>query len=492
MTKKEGISRKSFIKQIGWGMGALGSSLMFPMGLSAAEFISGRTNAPKKVIVIGAGLAGLAAAKELIKAGHEVTVLEARQRSGGRVSTVREAFSDGLYAEEGAAAFSESYTMASKLIDEMGLEKIPYTPPQEPVIYILNGKKLKVAAGETVEWPYEMTAEEQQLGPFGIVKKYILDTLPAEVKEPQKWDQPPLVRMDKMSLADYLREQGASDGAIELVKNTQWFAAVPGETSGLSMAVSDMGLFMGGMPFILKGGNDLLPHEMANRMKENISYGSEVTSVEDSGGKVKVKTRRNDISEEHVGDNVIVTLPLKVLEKIDFQPALSAAKRSAIAGIPVIDLTRTIFEVDEAFWQEKGLSGAAFTDLPLGQVNVYLNSETAGNGPALLESYAAGANADALAGLSEQQVVEKVKTEMIKVYPNAPQHIQKAYVKAWSEDPYALGGPSWPAPGDVTAHLKELKEPHGRVHFAGEHTSILRSTMEGALRSGARAAKEVP
>lgn len=68
---------------------------------------------------------------------------------------------------------------------------------------------------------------------------------------------------------------------------------------------------------------------------------------------------------------------------------------------------------------------------------------------------------------------------------------EKGHVKAWSEDPYTLGAVSWPAPGDVGKYLKALQVPHERIHFAGEHTSILRSTMEGALRSGVRAAKEI-
>lgn len=80
---------------------------------------------------------------------------------------------------------------------------------------------------------------------------------------------------------------------------------------------------------------------------------------------------------------------------------------------------------------------------------------------------------------------------MSKIYPQIGDHVTKGHVKAWSSDPYALGGPSWPAPGDVTDYLKDLQAPHGNIHFAGEHTSILRSTMEGALRSGVRAASEV-
>jgi monoamine oxidase len=80
---------------------------------------------------------------------------------------------------------------------------------------------------------------------------------------------------------------------------------------------------------------------------------------------------------------------------------------------------------------------------------------------------------------------------MEKVHPKINDHFTKGHIKAWSEDPYALGGPSWPGPGDVTAYMKDLQSPEGKVHFAGEHTTILRSTMEGALRSGLRAAKEI-
>ena len=80
---------------------------------------------------------------------------------------------------------------------------------------------------------------------------------------------------------------------------------------------------------------------------------------------------------------------------------------------------------------------------------------------------------------------------MKKLFPEIEDHHEKTYIKAWGEDPYALGGPSFPAPGDVSKYLKALQKPHGRFHFAGEYTSILRSTMEGALRSGVDAAKAI-
>ncbi len=487
-TGKNHISRELFLKQFGLGICALGTGIFFPGSLGAANFLSGKTNDPKKVLVLGAGLAGLAAAWELRKAGHEVTVLEARDRPGGRVSTLRKPFAEGLHAEEGAVAYGGTYTHALKLIEEFGLEKVPYPFPEKPVVYHLNGQRIVVAPGENVQWPYELSKEEQGKDPMGLVKMYIMDTLPKEVGDPELWKKEPVVSMDKISLEEYLRRQGASEGAIKLIKNTQWFAAIPGETSALSMGVSDFGLFMGGIPFLLKDGNDKLPRELASRMKDNIKYGVAVDHVRETGNGVNVRAENG---EEFSADEVIVAVPLKVTKKINFEPQLSSAKRTALENMPVIALTRTFLKVDKPFWMDEELSGAAFTDLGVGQVTPYVNSSDPENKAALIEGYIGGPKAEALGGLPHEEVIREMKSEMEKVYPGTQEHFREGYVKAWSADPFAMGGPSWPSPGDVNAYLEDLQASHGRIHFAGEHTSVLRSTMEGALRSGVRAAKEV-
>ncbi|MEG9328277.1 NAD(P)/FAD-dependent oxidoreductase [Salinimicrobium catena] len=486
--RKNHISRKLFLQQLSIGIGALGTGIFFPGSLSAAEFLSGKTNNPKKVLVIGAGLAGLGAAWELKKAGHDVTVLEARNRPGGRVSTLRKPFSEGLYAEEGAAAYGATYTVAKNLIEEFGLETMPYPMP-EKTVYHLNGKRITYSPGEQVVWPYELNEKEQGMDPMALVKMYIIDTLPQEIEDPDLWKKEPVVNLDHQSLEEYLKKQGASEGAIKLIRNTQWFAAVPGETSALSTGVSDFGLFMmGGLPFILKGGNDKLPQIMADKMKDKIEYGVEVAQVKDNGRGVVVRDKNG---KEYTADEAIVAVPLKVTQKIAFEPQLSAAKRSALENMPVMHLTRTFLKVDNPYWLEEGLSGAAHTDLAVGQVNPYFHSQDPQNNPAVLEGYVAGPKAESLARLPEEEVIKEIKTQMEKVYPGIEDHFQKGHVKAWSTDPYALGGPSWPAPGDVTAYLEDLQSSHGRIHFSGEHTSVLRSTMEGALRSGMRAAQKI-
>lgn len=487
--EKNHISRKLFVQQI--GLGALGTGIIFPGMLSAQNFLSTKTSQPKNILVLGAGLAGLGAAWELRKAGHQVTVLEARNRPGGRVSTIREPFADGLYAEEGAAGYSSSYTHALKFIEEFGLERIPWPIPEKAVTYHLNGKAFTVEPNEVVEWPFDLTPEEQKMGPMGMVVKYILKTLPPEIGDPQSWNEPPLIKMDQISLAEYLKQQGASEGAIELFKNTMWFAAKPEETSGLSMAVSDAGLFMGGTPFTLKKGNDKLPREMAKRLQESIQYNVVVDKVKDSDNGVVVSAKVNGNPKEFSADEVIVTFPLKVLEKISFEPSLPAEKLAAIRDIPVMNINRTYLQVDEPFWMKNDLSGVAYTDLDVRAINPILNSDNPNSNPAILESMVAGPFATDIENSSDEKIKWMMQDSIKKVFPDFEGHFQKAHVKGWSKDPYALGGPSWPAPGDVSTHLENLQAPHGNIHFAGEHTSILRSTMEGALRSGVRAANAV-
>ena len=152
------------------------------------------------MLVLGAGLAGLAAAWELEEAGHEVTVLEARTRPGGRVFTLREPFADDLYAEAGAIAFSSTYTHANRYIDALGLERADLTQSDLRALYHLKGRRFSVAPGKQADWPYRLTDEERGLGPMGILKRYMFDTLPSEISDPESWNQSPLVGLDKMTL----------------------------------------------------------------------------------------------------------------------------------------------------------------------------------------------------------------------------------------------------------------------------------------------------
>lgn len=489
--QKRNLTRKEFLLKSVFGMGALGSGILFPHSVtgSAINSLEGIGVKPKKVLIIGAGLSGLSAAWELKDAGHEVSVMEARNRPGGRVSTVMDPFDSDIYVEEGAVAFSNAYTVARKYINKFELPSFPLSLPEKPVYY-MKGKRFMVSGGEIVKWPYDLTPEEQMPGPMGLVKKYIIDPLPPEISDPKNWDETPLVSLDKMSLGEYMRSHGASEAAVNLVKNTQYFGVIPYQTSALSVAVSDFGLFMGGAPFILPGGNDQFPRSMAEPIKDIIHYGVEVKAINDNENGVVINAIKNGNNVEFKADRVICTLPATVLKDLKINPLLPYDQREAIDGLQYLNYTRTYLQFDRAYWQDEGLSGAGFTDLDVGQVNGYPGSDP--SNIAVLESFIAGPNSYPFAELSRADLISKVKKGINKVFPGVDNHYQnKAHVKAWINDPYARGATSFPAPGQVTSYLKILQKSHGNIHFAGEHTTILRSTMEGGLRSGIRAAKEV-
>jgi monoamine oxidase len=440
--------------------------------------------------VIGAGLAGLAAAWELEEAGHEVTVLEARSRPGGRVHTLRDPFAEDLYAEAGAVAFSQSYTEANRYIDELGLKRVKWAQPDLRALYYLKGRRFSAGGGQQPDWPYPLTEEEQRLGPRGILKKYVIEPLPSEISNPKAWNEPPLVSLDEQTLIEYMRAQGASEAAVQLIRDTRGPAVERG--SALSAAVSLFGLYMAGAPFVLTGGNDRLPTAMAKRLSSRIQYGVEAVALRASENDVEVQARRGDRPVGLQADRAICTVPAPVLQGLRVEPELPEAKQAALRELPYAKALRAQFQMRRGFWYEEGVTGSATTDLPVGRIDRQPYSDPGGpHQRAILGAYMTGATADRLAHRPDAEVMEAALGQMEKPHPQIREFQEGGVVTAWSKDPYALGAFSAPEPGDVTAHLQALQRPHGRIHFAGEHTTVLRASMEGALRSGIRAAREV-
>lgn len=488
-----GVSRRRFLRQLGLGAGAVGAGLYLPGFVPDGPGpIEGWVGKPQKVLVLGAGLAGLAAAWELEEAGHQVTVLEARSRPGGRVHTLREPFAGDLYAEAGAVAFGAGYSEADRYIDELELERAEWAVPDLRSLYYLEGQRFAVGRQEEPDWPYELKPEEQGLRPRELVARYVAEKLPPEISELGSWREPPLAELDGLTLAEFMREQGASEGALEVVRHTQFYGPGLDRISALSAAVGVFGAFGGGPPFVLQNGNDRLPAAMADRLRRSIRYGVEVTGIRDTGEGVTVRARRGGQRESYRADRAICTLPAPVLRGLRFKPALPADQREAFSEVPYLGTTRTYLQVDHCFWYDEGVSGSAGTDLPIQEVARQPSPDPGGpEQRAVLESHVRGPSSRRLAEQGESDLIADVLRSMEKVHPGVGDHLEGAVVQAWSEDPYALSAYSWPGQGDVTRYLESLQQPHGRIHFAGEHTSVLHATMEGALRSGIRAAGEV-
>ncbi len=137
-------------------------------------------------------LAGLAAATELTKAGHSVSVLEARSYPGGRVLSVSDPFANGLYSEQGAVVYLDTYRMATHYINQFGLARKSIVQQDMPSLYHMGGQRFSGNPAEITDWPYDLSDEESRIGLFGMIQKYLFKTLPPEVYSPESWNQSPL------------------------------------------------------------------------------------------------------------------------------------------------------------------------------------------------------------------------------------------------------------------------------------------------------------
>ena len=486
--RPRGITRRRLLRE-GGAAGAFAVGALGLPGVGRAAQSEDRS----RVLVIGAGLAGLAAATDLVDAGFDVTVLEARSRAGGRVRTLREPFADGLHAEAGGMVFTSADANANRFIDRMGLVRAELAETGLRSLYHLGGQRFSVGVGHPARWPFGLTADEAELGPSGIVLHRVIQNLPATAADPTAWQTPELAALDTVSMADFLRVNGASEGAIRLLRHWLWFGAAIDIASMQSIAMADFPWALTGASFfVLRDGNDALPRALARALGPRVRYGVAVDGFHEGPDRVRVYAEQGGAATTFEAEHIVCTLPATVLRGIDFTPALPEAQARAIAELQYLDVTRTFVQMRRSFWYDEGVEGAASTDLPIGQIERHPKSALgSAEERAILESHVRGPHASELAQLPDTEIVERTLAGLEQVHPGALHEFEGAVVHAWSRDPFAGSGFSMAAPGQVQGLLGALQQAHGRVHFAGEHTSAMRATMEGALRSGGRAAREI-
>ncbi|MBV8199614.1 MAG: FAD-dependent oxidoreductase, partial [Acidobacteria bacterium] len=191
-------------------------------------------------------------------------------------------------------------------------------------------------------------------------------------------------------------------------------------------------------------------------------------------------------------DRLISTVPCPTLRRIAFNPDLSAAKRQVVEQLEYTPVTRIYLQTRRRFWEDEGSAGGAFTDLPIQLVTEQPLVAPADRGPrGILECHLKGAAASHAAGMDEAARLAFAIEHLERVHPGIGGFVEGGTSVTWGTDPWAGGGYAWWKPRQLTQWLPELTRPEGRVHFAGEHTSWLGRTMEGALESGNRAALEV-
>lgn len=445
----------------------------------------GRSRAPcKRVVVLGAGVAGLAAAFELDAAGHEVTVLEARARPGGRVLTLREPFADGLYAEAGATRIASTNDWTLKYVRQFGLDLVPFRPTGVVDVYHVRGQRVVPRAGAEPDWPVPLPAEERGAGLAGLRRRYVAEVIP-EIGNAGIPDAPPasLRRFDRVTYLEFLRERGASPAAIELLT----LGASEDEASALQR-LRALTWRTGAEWWKIAGGNDRLPRAFATALAARVRYGAEVVRVRHDATGVAVQYRQGGETRELLAEHAVCTIPFSVLRSVDVAP-LSAAKRRAIAELPYPAVTKTIVQTRTRFWREAGLSGFADTDLPVPEVWDLSEGQPGRRG--LLMAYVTEPHARPLAQRPMDERLTWTLAHLERIFPGIRAEFEGGASYAWSDDPWSRGAYPTYGPGHVIDLFPAVRQSEGRLHFAGDHASVWPGWMQGALESANRAARTI-
>jgi monoamine oxidase len=439
------------------------------------------------VVVVGAGLAGLSAARRLVEAGRSVVVLEARDRVGGRA--VNHRLGDGVVSEGGGQWVGPGQDRVLGLIGELGLETHPT---------YRSGRNVLELAGRTRR--YRGTIP--RLAPhvlFDIdLARRRLDRLARSIPTDAPWRAPDAQRLDSLTLGSWVQDHVRTERARRLVGiacGTVWGMAPEQLTllwalhciaagGGFDSLVEVEG---GAQQDRVVGGSALICERLAEGLGGAVQTGAPVRAIEqDADG---VRARADGLAVR--GRRAIAAMAPTLAGRIRFRPALSGRRDQLVQRMASGAMTKCAAVYPEPFWRDWGLTGEAVSDR--GPISTTFDNSPPEGAPGILLGFVSGPAAVEHARLPVSERRRRVVACFARLFGPEAENAQDYVEQAWSEEEWSVGGPVCsPAPGTLTAYGEELRRPSGRVHWAGAETAtVWCGYMDGAVRSGERAAAEV-
>jgi monoamine oxidase len=467
---ERGIDRREMIRR----------SLAAAAGVLLSERLSpafARTSGPR-VVVIGAGFAGLTAAYELSRAGADVTVLEARNRIGGRVISFRDLVPNGTM-EGGAELIGSNHAVWQQYRERFGLKLLDIAEEDDieaPIV--LGGRRLTRKESDQL-WE-EMDAALSRMNDDA---RRVPDAFAA-------WTTPDAGALDRRSLGEWIAALDASP-LCKLAVDAQ-MTSDNGVRSAWQSYLGNLAMIAGGgiekywtetERYHCSGGNQqLAEHLLAAIGRDRLRRREPVISVAVDDAGVHVKTVRGSYD----ADYAVLAVPPLTWNRIAFTPPLH------VTSLPQMGSNvKYLMALHSRPWAHPPLSPAILTD---GPVNVTWwateGQHVAGAG---MVAFSGGPSADTCRSWSPAERDANYARELQGVYPALPRALAKHRFMDWPSDPLVKGSYSFPAPGEVTTVGPELQRPlANRVFLAGEHTCYaFVGYMEGALQSGARAGARI-
>jgi monoamine oxidase len=444
------------------------------------------------VVVVGAGLAGLAAARRLVARGHEVTVIEARDRVGGRTEGV--VLDDGTPLELGGQWLGEGHTRMYELAGELGLSTFRTWNDEGRLLVDLHGKRstMKPHKGAVPRLsPFALADLAQGLARFTRLAKSTDLQRPwltpnAEVLDGQTWES--WIRRNLRTKAGraYFRTACEAIWAAEASDISLLHALFYAHSNADLETLASVD--KGAQQDRVVGGSVRIAEAMAAELGDRVVLGRPVRRIEHDSHGVRVIAR--DGTEYHA-DAAIVTLPPTLAGRLEYDPPLPSWRDQLTQRIPAGSVIKTYAIYPEPFWRNDGLNGQVISDA--GPVKITFDNSPPSGKPGVLLGFLEGNEARTWARRSQAERHDAVISCFVRYFGDAAARPDQYIERDWMAEEFTRGcyGAHF-APGAWTSYGEALCAPIGRIHWAGtECAPEWNGYMEGAVRSGEAAAKAV-
>ena len=459
---------------------------------SATAAASARARRSVDVVVVGAGLAGLSAARRLHQAGRSVLVLEARERVGGRCFSRPIGAHATDVANMGATFVGPTQHRIQTLARELGIGLFP--------VYN-KGKLLWYQHGKLTPYSGEIppVTDPAALGQIAVAQSTV-DQQASTVPLDAPWKAPNAATWDAMTAQTWSEQNLSHPDArsvfaliIEAVlsvepRDVSWlyFLAYVHAAGGITALVANAGAG-GAQDFRVHGGTQGIAIAMARHLGGRVLLGQPVTRIDQGTGGVTVRTDALGVEAKRV----IVAIPPNLAGRILYEPGLPGLRLQLTQRMPVGSLVKTIAVYDQPFWRAEGLNGQANSDQ--GPVKVTFDASPASGRPGVLLGFVDGDDARTMSDLPLKRRRALALQSYVRFFgPRAAK--PRLYIdQVWDRETYTGGCPvGIMPPGVMTEYGRALRTPCGRIHWAGTETAtVWTGYMDGAVQSGQRAAGEV-